>query len=107
MQNNYKNLYQYEYFKYKLKYIRLKQQINSQNMTPFAMANTAAMGSFSNQIVAPTNYCAQNFWIGPSDAVRFTPKTSISFTAAAGKSPQITYTDSYTIFYSFTLISET
>jgi thiol-disulfide isomerase/thioredoxin len=33
MQNNYKNLYQHEYIKYKLKYIRLKQQINSQNMT--------------------------------------------------------------------------
>jgi hypothetical protein len=77
------------------------------NVTGNVTASSANTGSLSNGITAQAGYCPQNFWVGPSDAIRFAPKLSQSFTAAAGKSPQVNYTDSYTVFYSFTLISET
>lgn len=74
------------------------------NGTVFAgTANTAAL---TNGIVAQAGYCPQNFWVGPSDVIKFAPKFSQSVTNAAGKSPAVFYTDSYTVFYSFTLISE-
>lgn len=80
--------------------------INANSLTAVQLVNNGNAQSNTTSVLSAISFCPQNFWIGPSDAVKFSPKTSQSYTAAQGKSPAVYYTDSYTVYYSFTLISE-
>jgi hypothetical protein len=57
-----------------------------------------------------TDFCPQNFWIGPSDAVKLatTSSQSVTYTPPSGKSPASSsfFTNTMTVDYTFTLINE-
>jgi hypothetical protein len=73
------------------------------NQVGFLNQNPGNMGI---QFGGTTNYgyCPRNFWIGPSDQVRWWPRDS-SYVVASGKTATTFYI-TQTLFYSFTLITE-
>jgi hypothetical protein len=60
--------------------------------------------SFSLNDTSNYSYCPRNFWIGPSDVIRWYPQDSY-YTISSGKSSSTTYY-TQTLYYSFTCITE-
>lgn len=82
---------------------RFRAAVANQNQVGYTATNPSNIG-FSVSDTTNVGYCPRNFWIGPSDVIKWWPLTS-QYTFPSGKGTAATaYTQ--TLYYSFVCITE-
>jgi hypothetical protein len=82
---------------------RFRTSIPNLNQVGFSNTSPSRIG-FDFSDTTNFAYCPRNFWIGPSDVIRWYPKDSY-YTTPSGKSTVNNYY-TQTLYYSFTCITE-
>jgi hypothetical protein len=82
---------------------RFRYSSPGNNQVGFTNINPNSIG-FDFSDTTNYSYCPRSFWIGPSDVIRWFPKSS-SYVTMSGKS-QINNYYTQTLYYSFTCITE-